>query len=170
MSLSVYNHHSRGFYKILFVLLSFLSFAVGARADAANTTTAANPPLAWQTNYDAALEQSKRDGRPVLLDFTGSDWCIWCHRLDAEIFDQPAFREFAQQSLILVQLDFPQRKKLPKALVKQNFSLQSEFHIEVYPTIVLVDAHGKELGRLGYMEGGAKTFVRSLQRLLKTTS
>jgi len=152
--------------------LCFFAFssvpAVVLRADAPPVSAETSAPLDWQTDYKAALKQSSTEGRPVLLDFTGSDWCIWCHRLHNEVFDQPEFREFAKQSLILVQLDFPQHKKLPKALVKQNFSLQAQFHIEGYPTIVLVDSTGKELGRLGYMEGGAKTFVRSLQHLLKT--
>jgi len=158
-------HHLR-----VILLTIALTAGLTLRANDVQTHPAETAPLAWRTDYDGALKQSAKDGKPVLLDFTGSDWCIWCHRLSAEVFDQPAFRDYAEQSLILVEVDFPQRKKLPKALIKQNFSLQSEFHIEGYPTIVLVDAHGKELGRLGYMEGGAKTFVRSLQRLLKNTS
>lgn len=146
----------------------FFAFGCGLHAADAQPSVPEKAPLVWTSDYDAALKQSAKEGRPVLLDFTGSDWCIWCHRLDAEIFDQPAFREYAKQSLILVEVDFPQHKKLSKELITQNFSLQAEFHVEGYPTIVVVDSKGKELGRLGYMEGGAKTFVRSLQRLLKT--
>jgi protein disulfide-isomerase len=148
-------------------LLGF-SFACGLHAADAQPSVPEKVPLVWSSDYPAALKQSAKEGRPVLLDFTGSDWCIWCHRLDAEIFDQPAFREYAKQSLILVEVDFPRRKQLSKELITQNFSLQAEFRVEGYPTIVVVDSTGKELGRLGYMEGGAKTFVRSLQRLLKT--
>lgn len=145
-----------------------LAFGCGLRADDAQSAVSQKASLNWSSDYKVALKKSAKEGRPVLLDFTGSDWCIWCHRLHDEVFDQPEFRDYAQQNLILVQVDFPQHKKLPNDLIKQNFSLQSEFSVEGYPTIVIVDSTGKELGRLGYMEGGAKTFVRSLQRLLKT--
>src|SRR5689334_15851945 len=61
----------------------------------------------WLTDLPTALAKAKAEGKSVLMDFTGSDWCPWCIRLRKEIFDQTAFQKFADENLILVELDFP---------------------------------------------------------------
>jgi protein disulfide-isomerase len=61
----------------------------------------------WETNYSAALEQAAKQNKMVLLDFTGSDWCGWCIKLQKDTFSKPEFQKFAAESLILVELDFP---------------------------------------------------------------
>jgi thioredoxin-related protein len=140
--------------------------ACGAGPGLAQTSNApeTTPASAWQTDYARALETAGREHKLVLLDFTGSDWCIWCHRLDDEILTQKAFLDFARANLVLVELDFPRAKAQSKELKTQNETLSGKFSVEGYPTIVLVDPSGHELGRTGYMEGGAKTFVRELKR------
>jgi thioredoxin-related protein len=124
----------------------------------------APPEVSWQTDYTRALETAGREHKLVLLDFTGSDWCIWCHRLEDEILTQKPFLNFARANLVLVELDFPRAKAQSKELKTQNETLSGKFSVEGYPTIILVDPSGRELGRTGYMEGGAKTFVRELKR------
>jgi protein disulfide-isomerase len=122
------------------------------------------PAVQWTENYSEALARAKQEHKPVLLDFTGSDWCIWCKRLHEEVLSQPPFADYARNHLILVELDFPQNKTQAEELKKQNTKLSEQFSVTGYPTIVMVDADGKELGRSGYMQGGAKTFVRELKR------
>lgn len=135
------------------------------------STARANPPpavatsLNWMTDFQAAEEASASTHRPVLLNFTGTDWCIWCHRLHDEVFSKPAFGAYAADNLILVEVDFPRAKQQSNSLKEQNAELARKYGIEGYPTIVLVGADGKELGRTGYMEGGAKTFIRELKRI-----
>src|ERR1017187_4807538 len=68
------------------------------------------PALEWLTDVPAALARAKAENKTVLLDFTGSDWCGWCMRLKAEVFDQPEFSTYAHANLILVELDFPHHK------------------------------------------------------------
>ena len=120
----------------------------------------------WRTDFDASLATAGEQGRAVLLDFTGSDWCVWCHRLDNEVFSKQAFLDYARDNLVLVKLDFPEKIKLPAELEAQNHGLSDKYGVTGYPTIVIVDAKGTEIGRLGYMEGGAKTFVRAVKKAI----
>jgi thioredoxin-related protein len=117
---------------------------------------------AWSNDYAAAV----KTGRPVLLNFTGSDWCVWCHRLRDEVFQTAFFAQYAAESLALVELDFPRKKSLSPELKKQNDGLAQKFGVDSYPTIILLGPDGQELARLGYMQGGPKTFVRELKRRL----
>jgi len=120
----------------------------------------------WLTDYEAALRKAKAEDKPILLDFTGSDWCGWCIKLKKEVFDQPAFKKFAADNLVLVELDFPMRKPQSPSLKAQNRKLQTQFRIEGYPTIVLLDSSGKEIARTGYRSGGAEAYIKHLQELL----
>jgi thioredoxin-related protein len=159
--------------KTVFVLL-MCSLVIGefgaTRAFAAteptpNSLAEVDRPVEWNENFAQALAQAEREHKLVLLDFTGSDWCYWCQRLHEEVLFQPSFALYARNSLVLVVLDYPRKKSLEPGLAKQNAQLADQFSVNSYPTIVLLDSAGKELGRTGYMEGGAKTFVRELKRL-----
>jgi len=109
----------------------------------------------WQTDYRAALEQARVEHKQVLLNFTGSDWCRWCMRFKEEVFDQPEFIQFAKKRLVLVKVDFPRSRSIPKRVLEQNERLRKEFCVRVFPTLVLLDYNGKKLKeRIGYMEGG----------------
>ena len=122
----------------------------------------------WQTDYKAALEQAAKTNKPVLLDFTGSDWCGWCIKLDKETFAQPEFKTFAEKNLVLVTVDFPNNKPQPADVKKQNGELQQQFGVNGYPTLVLVDSKGKELARnVGYLEGGPKALIGWVQKSVK---
>ena len=130
---------------------------------AADSNTAPSPP--WTTDYEAARERAAAEGRLLLLNFTGSDWCPPCRMLDREILSTPRFVAFAEERLVLLYVDFPRRKALPEGLRAQNDRLAEEFGIESYPSIWIVAPDGTRLGRLGYMEGGPRTFIRAIQRL-----
>ena len=119
----------------------------------------------WNTNYTASLETAKKEGKMVLLDFTGSDWCGWCIKLDKEIFAQKAFKEYAAKNLVLVKLDFPRSKPQTAEIKQQNQELAAKFDIKGYPTVIVLNADGKKVGRLGYMEGGPSAFIAELNKL-----
>jgi protein disulfide-isomerase len=129
------------------------------------TLAAPKAKLSWTTDYRGALAQAKEQNRQVFLFFTGSDWCIWCKRLNAEILAQPEFARYAEDKLILVELDFPQGKFQPAALKAQNGTLARIFQIEGYPTVIVLNSAGKPVGRLGYQEGGPVPFVKALKKL-----
>jgi len=115
----------------------------------------------WKTNYKAALEQAAKEKKMVLLNFTGSDWCGWCIKLVKDTFSQPEFQKFADQKLVLVELDFPNGKPQSAEEKKQNEELSKKFSVEGYPTLVLLDSNGKEVARNGgYLAGGPAGFIK----------
>jgi len=90
---------------------------------------------AWLTDLDEAYEISKKTGKPIMANFTGSDWCGWCKRLKKSVFIKDDFKSWADDNVVLLELDFPRRKKLPADLAKQNAGLQQAFKIRGYPTV-----------------------------------
>lgn len=128
--------------------------------------TAEYTPGEWITDYQKALKLSAETGNPILANFTGSDWCIWCKRLSKEVFTEQAFIEYAKLNLILLKLDFPKYIQLPEAEKKQNDELLRKFGVQGFPTIVLMDKEGIEIARTGYQEGGAGLYVNHLKQLL----
>jgi protein disulfide-isomerase len=115
----------------------------------------------WKTNFTEAKTDAASQKKAVLLNFTGSDWCPWCVRMDKEVFSQKQFSDFASKNLVLVKLDFPRSKQLPAAETSQNQQLAKQYQIEGFPTYVLLDSSGKELKRqVGYLPGGASEFLK----------
>lgn len=170
-------------YLYLLLLVSFVSFAgcttgkdtgdaEAAGSDSLGQTAAAAETAsdyesgAWITDYDLALQYAQELDRPVLINFTGSDWCSWCIKLKNEVFTQDAWQKYAQDNLVLLTVDFPNKKKLPPAEQAANQALAEKYEIEGFPTIVLVDAAGKELARTGYQYGGPEKYVQHVQELL----
>jgi len=122
----------------------------------------------WMTDYEKALEKAKTENKSVLLDFTGSDWCGWCIKMSKEVLQTPAFKDYAAKNLVLVEVDFPQSKFQTKKVKDQNEGLKTQFKTDGYPTFVVVDKDGKELGRqVGYLEGGPTAFIAKLDSFKK---
>jgi thioredoxin-related protein len=121
--------------------------------------------LNWQTDYKKAQEEAKTNNKLVLLDFTGSDWCGWCIKLNREVFSQAQFKDYADKNLILVEIDFPRRKTQSLETKKQNEQLAERYQIQGFPTIILLNGEGRKIGELGYMPGGPNAFIAELERL-----
>jgi len=120
----------------------------------------------WTDDFAAAKEAAKAQNKHMLLNFTGSDWCGWCIRLHKEVFSKDAFKEYAKENLILVEIDFPRKKSLKSKIQEQNETLQRTFEIAGYPTIILLDPNGNLIGRTGYKAGGAEAYVAHLKSLI----
>ncbi|MEO0475154.1 MAG: thioredoxin family protein [Planctomycetota bacterium] len=133
---------------------------------------AAAPALAggegWTHDYEAAKTQASDEGKDMLLDFTGSDWCGWCIKLVDEVFSKDEFKGYADKNLVLVEIDFPRDKsKLTEATIAQNNKLKDEFGIRGYPTIILADSKGRPYAKTGYQRGGPENYVAHLTELKK---
>ena len=116
--------------------------------------------LTWQTDFAEASKQAAQEHKYILLDFTGSDWCPWCIKMDREVFDQSQFSDFAGKKLILVKVDFPRKAAQSPAEKSQNEELAKKYAIEGFPTYILLDSSGKEVRRqVGYLQGGATAFI-----------
>ncbi|MEI8038247.1 MAG: thioredoxin family protein [Verrucomicrobiota bacterium] len=136
-------------------------------AQEAAKAAAASNVFKWETDFDVAKQRARDEKKPMLLDFTGSDWCGWCMKLKKEVFDTPEFRQYAKDKLVLVEVDFPHTKRLPKALKEQNEKLAQEYGIHGYPTITLLDPQGAKVAETGYQEGGPEKYIEHLKSLLK---
>ncbi len=97
--------------------------------------------LTWYIDVNQAGEISAKTGKPVFAFFTGSDWCGWCHRLEANVYRKAGFKEWAAKNVILLELDFPRNKQLSEPLAKQNAGLQQFFNVQGYPTVWVFFMH-----------------------------
>ena len=115
----------------------------------------------WLVDINEAYEISEKTGKPIMANFTGSDWCGWCKKLKIEVFDQAAFKAWAEKTVVLVELDFPRRFQIPQKYREQNAGLQQAFKVSGYPTIWVFnlskDTNGQyaidAIGKTGYVNG-----------------
>ena len=122
----------------------------------------------WLTDLPKALEQAKAQKKMVLLDFTGSDWCPPCKALHKTVLTSTEFSKFAKDNLVLVELDFPRSKEQTAELKAANQELSKKYAIRGYPTIIVLDADGKELfKKVGYGGTPAAEYVADLAKLKK---
>ncbi|MGB8166840.1 MAG: thioredoxin family protein [Chthoniobacteraceae bacterium] len=137
-------------------------------AAAVLTSLAAHAADGWTDSYAKAVAQAKAENKLVLADFTGSDWCGWCIKLDEEVFSKAAFKDYAAKNLVLLELDFPNKKKLDEAVAKQNNELKAKHEIRGFPTLVVFDGDGKELAKwVGFQKGGPEALTAKIDALKK---
>jgi len=123
----------------------------------------------WTQDFDAAKATAAKDKKDLLIDFTGSDWCGWCIKLNDEVFSKDAFKTAAPKDFVLVELDFPRKpentaKQTPETKAR-NEALSEQFGIQGFPTIVLADAAGRPYAKTGYQEGGPEKYLVHLAEL-----
>jgi len=137
--------------RIVFLLLS-LSMIITARA---------------QQDPEKAFQEARQSGKKVLVIFSGSDWCLPCIRLEKDILADSTFRQFVREHLIMVEADFPQRKKIPSPLKAQYESLADRFDPEgAFPKIVLLTADRALVGVLSYTGQSPTAFIEEVQKKL----
>ncbi|MCR9243705.1 MAG: thioredoxin family protein [bacterium] len=121
----------------------------------------------WYADFDEAAAAAKKANKDLLVDFTGSDWCGWCIKLDKEVFEHDAFTNGVDPHFVLVALDFPRgeeaKAKVPNPA--RNKELQSKYGVRGFPTVLLMTADGEVFGKTGYQRGGAETYVESLDKM-----
>lgn len=123
----------------------------------------------WQTDYKKAQEEAKSSHKLLLLDFTGSDWCGYCIKLNREILSKPQFKEYANKNLVLMEIDFPRVKAQTVALRKQNQELAEQYQIQGFPTVIVLNGDGRKIWRYdGYFPDGPEAFIAELERLRKS--
>ncbi|MCW3126713.1 MAG: hypothetical protein JWO03_2371 [Bacteroidetes bacterium] len=118
---------------------------------------------------DSAFAKAKIEAKPVLLMFTGSDWCTSCIRFDKKVMQDAAFKEYAEKHLVLITADFPQQKKLPKEIVRQNDSLAALYNADgAFPKFVLLNPIQKNVRQVTYGTQNATEFIGEVKKHLLT--
>ena len=131
--------------------------------------------LKWETDINKAIAASNKTKKPMLLFFTGSDWCGWCIRLQKEVLKTPEFKTWAAKNVVLVELDYPRSKPQSDAIKNQNNGLQQIFGIQGFPTVYFATAKVKGgkpsytgIGSTGYVAGGPSAWLEVANGILKT--
>ena len=143
--------------------LLFLAFSLSSNAQEV-----------WHTDLDKAAAISTKTKKPLLLFFTGSDWCGWCIKLQKEVLLTPEFDAWAKKNVVLLELDFPRRTKLDAKIAQQNSELQQAFKVRGYPTVWIVDlvqgankVNFSALGSTGYVAGGPTAWLAGANKILE---
>ncbi|QDU45659.1 Disulfide bond reductase DsbH precursor [Symmachiella dynata] len=128
-----------------------------------NSSTELAPKGIWTTDYKAALAKAKKEGKDVLINFTGSDWCGYCIELQDKVFQYKDFSDGATKDFVLLEVDFPNdQSRITPEIQAQNNKLQQKFSIEGFPAILLVDEQGRPYARTGYQPVGPQKYVEHL--------
>jgi len=119
----------------------------------------------WLTDLPQAEAQAKAESKIVLMDFSGSDWCPECIALKKNVFDSEKFQAYAATNLVLVNVDFPDKKPQSSDLKKANAELKDKYNVEAVPALVVLDQNGKEVGRLSDKdEDSVKALIAALEK------
>ena len=151
------------------ILLSFILifWSLNSQSQVKNT-------LVWYTDLNVASELALEQNKPLMLFYTGSDWCGWCIKLQKEVFQTEEFKLWADSSVILLEVDFPRYKTQPSYIKEQNQMLQNQFGVYGYPTIWFVNVVKQDnknvlapIQKTGYLPGGPTKWITSANSLLK---
>ena len=151
---------------LLFTIVSFTSFSQLIEGNWLNTE---------KPEMNKAIEISQKTNKPIMLFFTGSDWCGWCKKLVKEVYKTSEFNTWAKKNVVLVEVDFPRRSKLSSELTAQNNSLKQIFQPRGYPTVYFAkpvkgadgNVQFKTLGQTGYVAGGPTKWIASTNQFFK---
>ena len=123
--------------------------------------------LNWLTDYKEAVKVAKKENKPILINFTGSDWCKWCWKLTGEVFSKDTFKKYADKEIVLLKVDFPRYKEQSANVKAFNKELMTKYGVKGFPTIILIDKNEQEIGKTGYKEGGPQVYIDHLKVMYK---
>ncbi|QWX82789.1 thioredoxin family protein [Cellulophaga sp. HaHaR_3_176] len=141
--------------KILFVAMLFCGVTVYSQN--------------WNVNFEEAKAIANKNKKPIILVFSGSDWCAPCIKLDKDIWQSAEFKKYSDENYVLYKADFPKRKsnKLSDDLENQNKKLAEKYNSKGYfPLVVILDSENNVLGKTGYKKINSKAYISLLNSFL----
>ncbi len=123
----------------------------------------------WQTDFETAKQMSSEENHPIVLVFQGSDWCAPCIKLDREIWSTEEFKTYAKDHFVMLQADFPRKKKnaLPNDQQLKNNQLAEKYNKQGYfPFVVVLDKEGTILGEAGYENTTPTEYIEKLESFI----
>ena len=119
----------------------------------------------WYINAEKAFADAKKNNKSVLMNFTGSDWCGWCIKLEGEVFSKQAFSKQALKEFVFLKLDFPSDKsKLSKETAEQNEAYKNKFGVAGFPSIYICDSQERPFAKTGYLAGGPEKYLAHVKK------
>ena len=153
------------------LILAIVSFAFTTQGQKKKTTLKEKEiSINWQSDYDEAFKLAQKKKKPLLVFFTGSDWCGPCKMLHADLFDNEEFIKYANKNLILYKADFPRKESnITDAQKLKNNELKSKFNIAGFPTVILLNSKGEILGKqVGYSRTqGSENHKKTIEDAIK---
>ncbi|MFL2876445.1 MAG: thioredoxin family protein [Pontiellaceae bacterium] len=121
----------------------------------------------WMTDFEKAKKKAMNENKTLLIDFSGSDWCSWCIKLDEEVFQKDVWKAYAKEHLVQVLIDFPREKsEQSEALQRQNNELAKQYTVRGFPTVLLLNQEGTLIEKTGYKRGGAESYINHIKALI----
>lgn len=124
----------------------------------------------WKTDIDVAKAQAVKEGKNILLVFSGSDWCGPCMKLDKTVWKSEIFKKESEKQWVLVKADFPKKKGnvLSPELTSSNNRLAEKYNKSGnFPLVVLLDSTGRVIGMTGYKNVSAEEYIKIIDALIK---
>jgi len=163
-----------------FILIAIVSLIACSSKPSDSTgsspdTSSSKSGQEWLTNMNDAYAQSGKDNKPILVYFTASDTCGVCKQLEINVFSTPVFKEWAENSIVLLELDFAKHNQLPDGNKEQNMGMAQSLKVTSYPTVwILSVTHEKENGRFkvkpigkAAIEQSPEKFIGGLQNFIR---
>lgn len=142
---------------VLLLMLSVVALAASRQKESTG----------WTNDFKKSSALARSENKYMLLNFTGTDWCSWCIKLQREVFSKNNFKKFANKSLVCVEIDFPKKTKQTEAIKKQNRKLKERYWVNAYPTIIILTPDGKLIGKIiGYRGGGSGKYIEQLVEII----
>ncbi|WP_396633960.1 thioredoxin family protein [Maribacter sp. R86514] len=142
---------------IVFLLFAVISFSSITAQD-------------WNTDFTTAKKLAETNDLPIILVFQGSDWCAPCIKLDRAIWSTNEFKEYAKEHYVMLQADFPRRKKnaLPEEQLNKNKALAENYNRQgIFPFVVVMNANGEVYGETSYKKLTPKEYIQELNSFIK---
>ncbi|MCE2982434.1 MAG: thioredoxin family protein [Parachlamydia sp.] len=149
-------------FQTLFLGLGFLPLALVSQP--IGQMQQQNAGVNWLTHYPEAVKQSQSSGKPIVVLFTGTNWCPACMKLEKEVLKKPEFAGAVGSRFIFLKAEFPD-SSAESVQASPYYSLLERYNIETFPTLVIIDAKGQRLNTVGYQAGGPSHYINKMMQM-----
>lgn len=113
--------------------------------------------------FQHTLSQAKEEQKPILIVFTGSDWCTSCITFKKEVLDHTEYSNQITEKYLVHIADFPRADLLSKEKIQDNENLAEKFNPQgIFPYIIAVDSNLKTAKSVSYKKGEAQYFLKQV--------
>lgn len=117
--------------------------------------------LNWQPNYNAAVSSARSSAKPILILFTGTNWCPACIKLERDVLTKPEFAQIVGDKFIFLKAEFPSNSA--DAIQASPFKfLLDRYRVEGFPTMIVINPDGQVLFTVNYQAKGPNEYANEM--------